>query len=80
VPAWNTLALAGTSSRPEITSPVIGASGYGLGRQHHAQRRARVPLRFDLVQAAIDGRFHQLDQVRLQAQHHRLFPGRRSAR
>ncbi len=27
VPAWNTLALAGTASSPWITSPVIGVSG-----------------------------------------------------
>jgi len=29
VPAWKTLAVAGTSSSPAITSPVTGVSGYG---------------------------------------------------
>ena len=29
VPAWKTLAVAGTSSSPTITSPVRGVSGYG---------------------------------------------------
>ena len=42
------------------------------GRQHDANARAWVPLRFDLVQGLGEGGFHQQHQARLQAQHHRL--------
>ena len=60
--------------RIEGIERVAGARGAGVarGRHHHPERGARIPARFDLVEAAVDRGFQQVDQVRLQAQHHRL--------
>ncbi len=43
-----------------------------LRRQHHAQRRARIPVGLDLIQPAIERRLDQVHQVRAQTHHDRL--------
>jgi len=52
------------------------AAAWGVGivrrRHHHTQRRARIPLRVHAIERAVERRFDQLQQIRLQAQQDRL--------
>ena len=74
VPAWKTLVSAHVGHVPAVDDVAQARrAGIVLRRHHHAQRRARIPLRADArAGAASMRRLDQVEQVGLQAHHHRL--------
>ena len=58
----------------QATDDVAGFRRVRIMRRghHHAQCGLRVPARVDRVQTMVDGGFDQIQQIRIQPQHHRL--------